>query len=154
MATILAQLTEMTGTFVGEGLNHDGQPFVGRLTLTPLLSGRGFRLQFEATGTDGTVYHKEESTIAPSVDSQLKLWNLNSNTPGLIPHDHRPSAPKSGALCSLIFGFNNSQDKHVFREEVTLDIWDPQRVSYSYAWGLPGCDFKERSSVSMTRMNQ
>ncbi len=73
MKTILSQLNEMLGTYIGEGINHEGQPFVGRFELQSLLGGRGFQVKFSATGKDGTLYHKEESTIAPSVQEKLTL---------------------------------------------------------------------------------
>jgi hypothetical protein len=151
MKTMLSQLNEMTGTYVGEGINHEGQPFTGRLILQPLLGGKGFQLKFSATGKDGTVYHNEESTIAPSIQEKLTLWNFNTNTPGLVPHELRKTDAKVGALSSLVFGFNKTDDKSTFREEVALDIWDKNSLSYTYSWGLPGGDFAERSGVRMVK---
>lgn len=151
MKTILSQINEMIGTYWGEGTNHEGQPFTGHLDLQPLISGRGFQLKFSAKGKDGTIYHEEVSTIAPSLQEKLTLWNFNTNTPGLVPHELRASSPKSNAIVSLVFGFNNSDDKNTFREEVTLDIWDKTSLSYTYSWGLPGGDFQERSGVRMTK---
>src|SRR6185437_7576325 len=129
----------------GEGINHEGQPFTGRLTLSPLLDGCGFSIEFIATGRDGTVYHQEESMIAPSLDEKLTLWNFNTNMPGLVPHELRTAAIKPGAKLSLIFGFNPSDDAKSFREEVALDVWSDSELSYTYSWGLPGGEFKERS---------
>jgi predicted enzyme related to lactoylglutathione lyase len=151
MKTMLSQLNEMIGTYVGEGVNHEGQSFTGRLQIQSLLEGRGFQLKFSATGKDGTVYHKEESTIAPCIREKLTLWNFNTNTPGLVPHELRKNDAKSGAQASFVFGFNQPIDKSTFREEVALDIWDKKALSYTYSWGLPGGDFQERSSVRVAR---
>ncbi|MGE3387015.1 MAG: hypothetical protein AB7K41_09835 [Bdellovibrionales bacterium] len=103
---ILQNLSHLVGTYRGEGINHEGQPFVGSFSLQPLLDGRGFSIAFTATGKDGTVYHKEESTIAPSLNEKLTLWNLNTNMPGLTPHELRSTGVKNGATQSLLFGFN------------------------------------------------
>ncbi|MGE3683775.1 MAG: hypothetical protein AB7G93_18810 [Bdellovibrionales bacterium] len=93
MKTLLSQLNQMVGIYAGEGINHEGKPFTGRLELQPLLGGRGFQLKFSATGKDGRVYHREESMIAPSIQEQLTLWNFNTNTPGLVPHELRKTDP-------------------------------------------------------------
>jgi ketosteroid isomerase-like protein len=151
MKTTLSQLKEMVGTYVGDGINHEGQPFVGRLQIESLLNGRGLNVKFTATGRDGKLYHKEDSTIAPSIQEKLTLWNFNTNTPGLVPHELRKSDAKAGAQLSLVFGFNLPTDKNTFREEVALDIWDKNSLSYTYSWGLPGGEFQERSGVRMTK---
>jgi hypothetical protein len=41
MKAVLENLEKAVGTYQGEGINHEGQPFVGKLTLTPILDGRG-----------------------------------------------------------------------------------------------------------------
>jgi ketosteroid isomerase-like protein len=151
MKEILESLKAACGVYVGEGINHEGQPFTGRLSLEPLLSGRGFQLQFSATGKDGKLYHQEASTIAPAMNEKLTLWNFNTNIPGLVPHELRSASTKTGAISSLTFGFNSPQDQKAFREEVSLDIWSNTSISYTYSWGLPDGDFKERSGVRMTK---
>ncbi len=151
MKTLLSQLNETIGTYVGEGTNHEGQIFTGRLQIQPLLENRGSQLHFSAIGKDGTVYHKEDSMIAPSIQEKLTLWNFNTNSPGLVPHELRKSDAKDGAQLSLVFGFNQPSDKSTFREEVTLDIWDKNSLSYTYSWGLPGGEFQERSGVRMVK---
>lgn len=151
MKTTLSELNEMVGTYSGDGINHEGQPFAGLLQIESLLDGRGFNVKFTATGKDGKVYHKEVSTIAPSIQDKLTLWNFNTNTPGLVPHELRKSDAKADAQLSLVFGFNPSSDKSIFREEVALDIWDKNSLSYTYSWGLPGGEFQERSGVRMTK---
>jgi predicted enzyme related to lactoylglutathione lyase len=151
MKNILKNLESSCGYYEGEGINHEGQAFVGRLSLKRVLSGRGVSIEFSATGADGTVYHLEESRIAPDPNEKLVLWNFNSNSPGLVPHELRSSAPKSGALSSFLFGFNDSSAVNSFREEVALDIWSQSEISYTYSWGLPGGEYKERSGLRMVR---
>lgn len=151
MKEILNQLSAATGFYTGEGINHEGQPFLGSLSLLPILDGRGFSLKFTATGKDGTVYHKEESTIAPSMSEAMTLWNFNSNTPGLLAHELRKTPAKAKAKASYVFGFNKPEEINAFREEVAVDIWENGELSYTYSWGMPGGEFKERSGVRMTR---
>lgn len=149
MNEILASLKKACGIYIGNGINHEGQPFTGRLSLEPILAGRGFQIHFSATGKDGTLYHQEISTIAPAMTEKLILWNFNTNVPGLVPHELRSTVAKSSAVSSLVFGFNTPQDEKTFREEIALDVWDDNSISYTYSWGMPGGEFKERSGVRM-----
>jgi hypothetical protein len=151
MKEILETLKKACGVYLGEGINHEGQTFTGRLSLEPLLAGRGFQINFSATEKDGKLYHQEASTIAPAMTEKLTLWNFNTNTPGLVPHELRSASAKPSAISSLVFGFNSPQDDKAFREEVALDIWDSNSISYTYSWGMPGGEFKERSGVRMTK---
>ncbi len=50
---------------------------------------------------------------------------------------------------TFTFGFNTPSDRSTFREEITLDLWPNQELSYTYSWGMPGGEFKERSGVRM-----
>ncbi len=147
----LLQSADPGGYYEGEGINHESQPFVGRLVLQPILDGRGFTVKFSATGKDGTVYHQEESTIAPSINEKLVLWNFNTNTPGMVAHELRDSQPKAGVTKSLVFGFNQPSDTSMFREEIALDVLSDGGLAYTYSWGMPGGEFKERSGVRMKR---
>ncbi len=152
MKTMLLQLNNMVGTYTGHGINHEGQPFVGHLELSKILDGKGLSLKFSAIGIDGTLYHNEDSTIAPSLQESLTLWNLNTNSPCLIPHEIRRTKKNAEGWYSLTFGFNNPDDKNTFREEITLELLDSSSLSYSYSWGLPGGDFKERSGAKMKKL--
>lgn len=58
---------------------------------------------------------------------------------------------KANAKASYVFGFNQPNDTNAFREEVAVDIWSNGEMSYTYSWGMPGGEFKERSGVRMTR---
>ncbi len=151
MKEILESLKMACGVYLGEGINHEGQIFTGRLSLEPLLAGRGFLIHFSATGKDGKIYHQEVSTVAPSITERLTLWNLNINIPGLLPHELRTAIAKPQAINSFVFGFNSPQESRAFREEIALDIWDSNSISYTYSWGMPGGEFKERSAVRMVR---
>jgi hypothetical protein len=150
MQSILEVLKKSAGSYEGNGINHEGQPFRGKLTLRPILNGRGLSLQFSASGMDGTLYHQEESTIAPSLDDKLTLWNFNTNTPGLLPHPLKRTQPRPGARQSFVFGFNAPEKKQSFREEIALELWENGDLSYTYSWGMPGGEFKERSGVRMS----
>lgn len=151
MKDVLNHLSVAAGIYSGEGVNHEGQPYKGVLTLEPLLGGRGFSIQFLASDRDGTIFHQEESTIATSINEKLTLWNFNTNSPALLPHELINTTAKTQALASFVFGYNQPSDSSNFREEIALDIWRDGDISYTYSWGLPGGEFKERSGVRMSR---
>jgi len=151
MTEVFEALSKACGLYKGEGINHEGQTFMGRFLLKSVLDGRGFAIEFTATGKDGAIYHQEESTIAPALNEKLMLWNFNTNIPGLVPHELRASTPKADCTASFVFGFNQPSEMNAFREEVALDIWPSGEVSYTYSWGLPGGEFKERSGLKMRK---
>jgi len=144
-------LKKASGTYEGEGINHEGQSFRGKFSLKPILGGRGFAINFSATGKDGTVYHQEESTVAPAMSEKLTLWNFNTNMPCILAHELRSTESRKNSAHRLVFGFNQASDAKAFREEIAIDIWDNGDLSYTYSWGMPGGEFKERSGVRMTR---
>lgn len=149
MKQFFSDLSNACGLYKGQGLNHENQTFTGEFNLKSLLGGKGFSIRFTARGADGSIFHREESTIAPAMTEKLTLWNFNSNTPALIAHELRSTNLKPNCKACFIFGFNDVNDMNSFREEVALDIWNNGDVSYTYSWAMPGQEFKERSGVRM-----
>lgn len=146
----LSNLNKYIGHYKGKGINHEKQSFTGLLSITSVLDKRGFEINFNAVGKDGSIYHKEKSIIAPAIDEKLCLWNLNTNTPGLIPHSLKSAEPRNGSLITFVFGFNDVDNINAFREEIALDLWGNGDITYTYSWGLPGGEFQERSGVRMS----
>lgn len=151
MKTVRAALEKSVGQYVGEGLNHEGQKFKGTFAIEPTLGGRGFRVSFLANGVDGTVYHQEDSLIAPSLREECTLWNFNTNTPGLVPHELSASE-ETPEFTRFVFSFGVPSDKNSFRDAVALTLWKDSHASYVYSWGLPGGEFAERSGAKMERI--
>lgn len=150
MKNVINALYVRKGEYEGQGINHEGQPFVGRLSLGPVVHDKGISLTFTATGRDGTVYHQEQSLIALNAAEKLCLWNLNTNVPGLLEHSYRREEKPDGGL-SHVFGFGDPEAKNSFREEIGIDLWENGEISYRYLWGMPGGDFEPRSAVRMKR---
>ena len=154
MKNLIQTLIDRQGTYEGRGINHEGQPFIGKFTLSPIVDGRGVAFQFIATGLDGSIYHQEQSFIAFSMAENCSLWNLNSNMPGLVEHKYLKDEDVFGAEHSYVFGFGDPNNQSAFREEITIDLWPKSsafksEITYRYAWGMPGGKFEPRSSVRM-----
>jgi hypothetical protein len=150
MQAALTLLATRTGTYAGAGVNHEGEAFRGVLRMHAVLGGRGTRLRFVATRADGVVLHEEETLIGADPTGSPTLVTLSSNLPGLLAHDlvdvHR------GDAVQLVFRHGDVGDDSVFREEIRLDLLPEGDVAYSFAWGLPGGAFADRSSVCMRRI--
>ena len=144
----ISELQKYVGNYTGQGINHDNQKFTGELIVESIVGRRGALLTFTATGEDGTVYHEEKSTISPSMDEKILMWNFNSNVPGLVPHELKKSeAIENGS--KFIFGFNDKSNENAFREEIALELYNNGDIGYHYSWGLPHGEFKERSGLVM-----
>lgn len=144
-------LLAATGEYEGVGINHENQKFLAFFRLEPLLEGKAIRIHYKATGLDDTVYHEEISTIAPSEDQSLALYNLNTDTPALLVHKLKEFKPELGAKEGLVFTYNDPEDRQFFREEIHLGFYANGDLSYRYSWGMPKGDFGFRSSVRLKR---
>ncbi len=153
MKNVISVLNSRKGEYEGQGINHEGQPFVGRFSLSPAVHGKGVSITFTATGLDGTIYHHEQSQLAMSAAEKLCMWNLNTNIPGVLEHTYRREEMLDGGR-SYVFGFGDPQDRKSFREEIGIDVWENGEISYRYLWGMPGGEFEPRSAVRMKPQTQ
>ncbi|HZM83136.1 MAG TPA: hypothetical protein VFC19_46080 [Candidatus Limnocylindrales bacterium] len=142
---LLRLLHQRQGDFAGEGLNHEGEQFNGRLRLSSVAEGAGILLTFDARSLDGQVcFHTEHSLIARDDSGTLVLWHLGSNLGFLTPH--RLSAVEPGQRYAFRYGDPAGQG---FAEEISL-TFEEARIGYWFAWGRPGSPFGPRSSVLMS----
>jgi len=148
---IISRLSTLTGEYSGEGVNHEKQPFRGRLALQPLLGGAGIQLSFRAIGEDGCNFHEEITTIAPDLEGEIGLYNLNTNMPGLVRHRLTQESTSPEGIERAIFAFGDRTDAQNFREEITIELHPNGGLGYRYAWGMPGGDFADRSGLVMRR---
>jgi hypothetical protein len=148
----LIKLVSRAGSYLGDGKNHEGQPFKGSLEISNLLSGRGVLFVFRATGLDGTFFHEEFSTIAPSMGGELMLFNLNTNAPGMVAHRLARSVNSREEIALMVFLHGDLSNGHTFREEITIELHSNGSIGYKYAWGMPGGEFADRSSVVMKKI--
>ena len=74
---------------------------------------------------------------------------LGSNQPGVLEHSYFESQSNPGAERTLCFRHGSQHETNSFRETISIDLWKNGDLSYNYAWGIPGGEFQERSSVRM-----
>jgi len=146
---IVEQLLAVQGVYEGEGVNEEGEPFLGVLVLDPMLDGAGAIIQYiAASADDDKVYHQEHSVVHRDSEGALGMWSFNSSS-GLTvlrPIEADPAAVE-GIAHSFLFGVGEIEDRSVFRERVRLDMHEDGCIGYCYSWGLPDGDFSQRSLV-------
>lgn len=143
---VISLLGKVAGSYQGDGVNHEGEAFSGFLTIAPVLNGKGIEILYQATGVDGACFHQEKTIVAKNFSGNLKMWNLNTNSPGMAELELRY------ATKDIIFGVGNPNNKSEFREEIKIEL-DNETIGYHYSWGIPGGDFEYRSGLRMKRFN-
>ena len=147
MHPIIDALSARSGTFTGRGINHEGEQFTGKMTILTAALGSAVTIEFFATGDDGTVFHAETTTIAPTEPGgDPVLRSVGSNLGFALDHFLLGGASTSERW---VFGAGDIDDESRFREQITLAV-DPEgegTLAYVHAWGLSGEGFAERSSV-------
>lgn len=141
-------LSRLQGKFRGEGVNHEGQEFVGLFEGEQIPNGLKFI--FQALGRDSTPFHIESSLLGKNLNETLSLYVLSSNHPGIFERTLRRHECLESDSELFVFGFGEPADRDSFREEIHLRI-EADAVVYTYFWGLPGGDFAERSGCKMAR---
>ena len=143
------------GCYSGIGINHENKEFVGQLELNELFDGKGYQIKFFAhpNGSTKEIFHSEVSTIALNMTNKISLFNFNTNMPFLAEHFLISSEDKNG-YHEFIFRFGEINDKHSFRQEITLELKADGQVGYHYSWGMPNFDFAYRSGVVMTKSSK
>ncbi len=142
--TILEALAAGPSEYLGSGINHEAERFVGTLQVQRLLGGIAVLLHYEARLNSGEVVHAESALLAPDMSGTLSLWPVMSELPGVLPHR---AIVQSKAAAT--FSSGSREDSSSFREEITISISDDGSLTYAHAWGMPGGEFAERSSCSL-----
>src|SRR5688572_16493504 len=142
---LLKLLHERQGRFAGEGLNHEGERFNGRLQLGSVAEGSGTLLTFEARSLDEQVcFHTEHSLIARDVSGELVLWHLGSNLGFLTPHRLSAAEPDQ----KYVFRYGDPAGEG-FAEEITL-TFEETRVGYWFA----GAGLRTASTASTVAIRE
>lgn len=144
----IEELVKKSGTYVGTGINHEADEFIGTFQLTPVLNNSAFEIKFNAASRDGLVFHDEVSMLAKDDQGNWVLFNNNSNSQCCMTH-RLESSDKVEDKRTLSFMYGEFDNKDSFRERVCLDIYDDEQVAYHYYWGVPGGAFQYRSGLVM-----
>ncbi len=162
----LEMLLKSAGFYTGYGVNHDDQQFRGILELTPIIGNNGVYIKYRSVGLRGDelekdtslfsrdtrLYHEEHTLIAKNNVNKLTLWTISILTPTVSLFNLRRYRRIPNQKAFIVFGFGNREDNTIFREEISVEIWDSGSIAYNYFWGEPGGLFLSRSTVIMRKI--
>lgn len=145
-------LEKFVGYYHGKGVNHEKQNFSHNFSIESLSSSKTLEISATAVGDNGEVYHSEKSWIGFDLTGALVLYVTSNNHPGITPHNFY-RIDETADCKNVVFRFGNPDDRHSFREEITLSLFSDGSLTHRYAWGLPGGDFEPRSSARVKTKN-
>ncbi len=158
-------LSKRDGNYMGIGVNHENKEFQGKLELRTIVNKKGVALKYSAVGVKGNefnkdsmlfngdtiLYNEENTVICNDSENRLTLWTLNNNIGTMARFDLRRFRQVSSKHSLFIFGYGDPEDNNIFREEITMELWDNNDLSYNYSWGEAGGHFLSRSTIRMKK---
>lgn len=146
--SLIAGLLALRGPLQGPGVNHEGQDFVGRLDITPLVFGKAALLTYTATAAEAGHLHAESTLVADDPAGRPCLWPVMEELPFVLPHPQLASTQTNDGV-RYVFSSGPRDAVDMFREEIAITLMQDGSVIYAHAWGMPGGDFDERSSCHL-----
>lgn len=142
---LIRELASGPKSFQGEGINHEGERFMGQVRVQPLVDGTALLLSYVARLQDGSLVHEEATLVGRQNDGTLCLWPVMSELPAVYPHPQK-SVSSGEQAETVVFAFGDRDERDRFREEISISISRSGALTYAHAWGLPGGEFADRSS--------
>jgi hypothetical protein len=152
MKQLLEMLSSRAGVYEGIGLN-DHHQFNGRIEIIPVVGDYGININYKAEGIDNDVFQIEHNIIALNNENKITLYTLNNKFNTMLMFEFRHHKRIHGEKDILIFGFGDATDKFIFREEISIELWDNGNISYNYFWGHPTGDFLARSNIMLSKVS-
>lgn len=147
---LIAALLSRPPKYLGQGTNHEGEAFVGRLEIQSLVNGSSLLLHYTATRTDGKHLHKEAALLGTSHDSELCLWPVMEELPFVLPHPEVSNTRNEDGTLVVVFASGPREVTDSFREEITIEVRSNGELRYAHSWGMPGGAFEARSSCFLS----
>ena len=135
--------------FAGWGTNYEGENFLGRRELVPLVNNSALMLHYTATRIDGKHLHREATLLAQSHNSGPCLWPVMEELSFVLPHPKKSSTVLAGGGVKAIFASGPREMTEHFREEITVELKLGGELTYAHSWGMPGGTFEARPSAVM-----
>ncbi len=142
---LIRELASGPKSFQGEGINHEGERFIGHVRVQSLVEGTAVLLSYVARLQDGSLVHEEAALVGRQNDGSLCLWTVMSELPAVYPHRQR-SVSSGEPAETVVFAFGDRDERDRFREEISISVSKTGTLTYAHAWGLPGGEFADRSS--------
>jgi hypothetical protein len=149
---VLGLLCSKGGKYAGEGLNDRHQKFTGELVLTPVVNNYGINIAYRSFAEDGTGISEEHTLIALDAENKLTMWTLNSNFNTTVIFDFRFHKRIRNSKDIIVFGFGAAEEESLTREEISIEFYDNDDLTYTYFWGMPNGEFMKHSTATMKKI--
>ena len=157
LSPILDFLLTKAGSYSGEGVNHEGEPFKAEFNLKMIAGGHGGQISFRARHGELT-FHEERTWIAQDLLHETPaLWTISTNTPGVLRLELRTDdcpAHNSEIERAMSFALGDPTRLETFREEIRLEFMRDGAIRYEYSWGVPGEIFGSRSRSKLHKLER
>ncbi|OHX14577.1 hypothetical protein [Chromobacterium sphagni] len=147
---LLAALQSLPNQFCGEGINHEDQTFTGCLHWQALPGQRALLLHYSASGIHGEILHRETTLLGYLPDGTMCLWPVMEELPFILPHPAVRLAEGGHGTLEVVFASAPRSLSEQFRQEITIRLEANGQMLYTHAWGLPNCNFEDRSRCTMS----
>lgn len=149
---LLTALLSQPTKFSGHGTNHEGEDFVGRLEMQPLVNASALMLHYTATRNDGKHLHEEATLLAAGPDGELCLWPIMEELPFVMPHravHNTDDTAAEGCVLAVVFASGPRDMVTTFREEISIALNPDGELRIAHSWGIPGGTFAQRSHCTL-----
>lgn len=143
MVDCLAFLAGIVGNWEGEGVNHEGQVYTGRLVVEAPVNAAAIILRFTATGVYGELYHQEILMAGSEEGGDMAAYSASNNLAGIARFSIVQSGPEA-----VVFTLGALDNFAGFRETITLRL-EGAELFHGFAWAMPGEVLRERSSARL-----
>jgi hypothetical protein len=140
---LVEALFDAPGLYVGRGDGIESGPFVGRLVVTPLPSGRGVAIDYEALSSERLVQHVEHALLGLDAEGRHVLYVSHVESPTIaVLVEQRP-----GYFVDVSAGA-------VVQQAVEIACPADGELTYAWLWADPGEEPVERSKVDAQLVRQ
>jgi hypothetical protein len=152
LISVLDFLRGQCGEYRGDGATREGEKFDARMTIQTRVDVNIVEVSFEARDQD-SAFHTEITWIATDLMREATaLWTVSSNMPGVLQHLLVEDDVASASQRKLVFQLGQLDNRHSFRQQITLAFIGDGKVEYRYGWGVPHQDFSHQNLARLTRL--
>jgi hypothetical protein len=136
-------LFDAPGLYVGRGDGSGSGPFIGRLVVTPLPSGRGVTIDYEVLSHEHLVEHVEHSLLGLGPDGHHALYVSHIESPTIaVMVEQRPGY------------FVDVSPSAAVQQAIEITCPGEGELTYAWWWAAPGEELVERSKLDAQLVRQ
>lgn len=138
MSGLLSDLIGAAGLYRGRGDGAEYGPFVARIRIAPVVSGRGVVIDYEATSDRHGLQHVEHSVLTVGEEGRPALHVLCTELPGVV----RFAESRPGVFTAYDGGLT---------ARIVVGLPGPGRLVYAWWWSRDEGEPREQSRADVHR---